>query len=490
MRSLFSLLFFISASFSFAQKKVIAEINSLITPNELEAHLSFLAADEMRGRDTGSPELRIAGNYIASWFHQQGLSELPGSPGYFQPVNLEKSTPANAGSVSFDGKTYVFKENLLVLAGANIAWEGSFVFVGYGSAEELDKADIAGKMVLALAGSKEADNINKVFSASNTKYANVTARGGAGLVEFLTFSQIPFPTLVNFFSGGPRWGWQVQESAQPHIWLKPDDVSKISYREGGIISGTLAISGQKREPVPGRNVVGLIEGTDAKLKEEYIIVTAHYDHIGVGRPTESGDSIFNGARDNAIGVVALLQVAKYLSQYPPKRSVMLVALTSEEKGLLGSRWYVEHPLAPLNKHVLNINCDGVGYNDKSIITSISLGRTTADKNLLTATKAFKLGLGGDPDPKEGFFERSDQVSFATKGIPAIKLQPGLARMDDEIRKYYHRQADEVSTLDFDYLTKFYKTFVYSVSLLANEPVAPFWNKGDKYEAAAIKLYNR
>ena len=225
------------------------------------------------------------------------------SPGYFQPVNLEKSTPANAGSVSFDGKTYVFKENLLVLAGANIAWEGSFVFVGYGSAEELDKADIAGKMVLALAGSKEADNINKVFSASNTKYANVTARGGAGLVEFLTFSQIPFPTLVNFFSGGPRWGWQVQESAQPHIWLKPDDVSKISYREGGIISGTLAISGQK-ETGAGRNVVGLIEGTDAKLKEEYIIVTAHYDHIGVGRPTESGDSIFNGARDNAIGVVA------------------------------------------------------------------------------------------------------------------------------------------------------------------------------------------
>src|SRR5690606_24025412 len=163
---------------------------------------------------------------------------------------------------------------------------------------------------------------------------------------------------------------------------------------------------------------------------------------------------------------------------------------SEEKGLLGSRWYADHPLVPLEKHVLNINCDGVGYNDKSIITSISLGRTTADDVLKKAIKPFGLGLGGDPDPKEGFYDRSDQVSFASKGVPAIKLQPGLSKMDDEIRKYYHRQADEVTTLDFEYLTKFYRTFVHAVTLLANEPTRPFWVKGDKYEAPGKKLYNR
>jgi Zn-dependent M28 family amino/carboxypeptidase len=107
---------------------------------------------------------------------------------------------------------------------------------------------------------------------------------------------------------------------------------------------------------------------------------------------------------------------------------------------------------------------------------------------LRAAKAFGLSVGGDPDPKENFFERSDQVSFAKRGVVAIKLQPGLARMDDEIRKYYHRQADEVSTLDFDYLTKFYKTFVYAVDLLANDSVKPSWNAGDKFEKVSKELY--
>jgi Zn-dependent M28 family amino/carboxypeptidase len=234
--------------------------------------------------------------------------------------------------------------------------------------------------------------------------------------------------------------------------------------------------------------VGLIEGTDPKLKEEYIIVTAHYDHIGVQKSKDDQDSIFNGARDNAIGTVALLQTAKYLSKNPPKHSVLVVALTSEEKGLLGSQWYTEHPLVPLNKHILSINCDGVGYNDKTMLTSISWGRTSTDDIVTRAAKAYGLSVGGDPDPKENFFERSDQVSFARKGIPAIKLQPGLARMDDEIRKYYHRQADEVTSLDFEYLTRFYRTFVYAVQLLANETKRPSWKAGDKFEETSKKLY--
>jgi Zn-dependent M28 family amino/carboxypeptidase len=217
-------------------------------------------------------------------------------------------------------------------------------------------------------------------------------------------------------------------------------------------------------------------------------VTAHYDHIGVGKSKDGQDSIFNGARDNAIGATALMQIAKYLRSNAPKRSVILIALTSEEKGLLGSKWYTENPLIPLNKTVLSINCDGVGYNDKSIITSISWGRTSSDPLVTKAAKAYGLGVGGDPDPKEGFFERSDQVSFASKGVVAIKLQPGLARMDDEIRKYYHRQADEVTSLDFEYLTKFYKTFVTAVQLIANEPQKFSWNKGDKYEEVSTRLY--
>ena len=473
-----------------AQKNPVAEINRVITEADARAHLAFLAADEMRGRDTGSPELRIAGNYLASTFSRYGLKTVPGLSNYFQPVQLEKRTPATSATVQIGEDKFVNRENLVVIDGNDLTWSGDFIYAGYGSSEELEKLNVKGKMVLALAGSRESDNINRVLSASTSKLGEAKRLGATGLVEILTTSQVPFQALVNFFAGGTRWGLEQEGAVIPHIWIKPEDVKNISYKENQQISGSLSVSGSAREQVVGRNVAALIAGTDSKLKDEYVIITAHYDHIGVGRPDSNGDSIFNGARDNAIGTVALLQTAKYLAQYPPKRSVILLALTSEEKGLLGSRWYADHPLVPLEKHVLNINCDGVGYNDTSIITSISLGRTSADATLQKAVKAFGLGLGGDPDPKEGFYERSDQVSFASKGIPAIKLQPGLAKMDDEIRKYYHRQPDEVSSLDFNYLTTFYRTFVYAVVLLANEGTPPFWVKGDKFEETGKKLYGK
>jgi len=491
MRILIALVLTFLSSHLYGQKNVVEEIGRNTSQDEIEAHLTFLAADEMRGRDTGSPELQIAGKYIATYFQQKGLRPLPGLENYFQPVDLLKVSSPKTGTATIGDMEFRLNENLLMLEGEAITWTGEFIYVGYGSAEELAQSDIRGKMVLALAGSKEADSFTKLFSASQAKREKAKQLGALGLVEVMAFAQIPFPSLVNFLSRQPRWSlYTKEEPSIPHVWVKPVDMSKAAFQNQQKIMGTCALEGVRREIIPGRNVAAFVEGTDPKLKDEYIIVTAHYDHIGVGAPSASGDSIFNGARDNAIGIVALLQTANYLSRFPPKRSVILMALTSEEKGLLGSKWYVEHPVLPLNKHVLNINCDGVGYNDTSILTSISLGKTTTDPIVKKAAKAFGLGLGGDPDPKEGFFERSDQVSFAAKGIPAIKLQPGLARMDDEIRKYYHRQADEVSSLDFTYLTKFYKTFVYSVSLLANDPNTPFWVKGDKYEEAGNKLYDK
>lgn len=474
---------------AYSQKSVVQEITRQVSRAEVEAHLTFLAADAMRGRDTGSPELKIAGNYIATYFQQKGLKNVPGLNTYFQPVELLKVSPPASGIASIDGQEFKLNENLLVLEGEAKSWTGEFIYVGYGSEEELSTAEIKGKMVLALAGAKDADTFSKIYSASLIKRAAVNRLGGEGLVEIMAFSQVPFPALVNFLSRQPRWGINTQDDRPiTHIWVKPAEMGKTNFQDKKSISGSFTVAEARREIIPGRNVATFVEGTDPELKNQYIIITAHYDHIGVGTPSASGDSIFNGARDNAIGTVALLQTANYLSKFPPKRSVILMALTSEEKGLLGSKWYTEHPLVPLAKHVLNINCDGVGYNDTSIITSISLGKTNTDPLLKKATKAFGLGVGGDPDPKEGFFERSDQVSFAAKGIPAIKLQPGLAKMDDEIRKYYHRQADEVATLDLEYLTKFYRTFIFAVELLANDPKKPFWVKGDKYEDVGKKLY--
>ena len=476
-----------STCFVQAQNNVVDEIKANIVRPEAEAHLRFLAADEMKGRDAGSPELDIAANYIKTQFRMLNISPAPGTNDYFQAVNLVKHSPPSKGTGIIGKDEYVLKDNLLLLDGGSFKWNGEMVYVGYGSVEDLTAIDVKGKVVLALAGARDADNINKIYAASLEKFARLKRAGATAVVELLVFNQVPWSALINAFHKS-KWSIMEGESSTPLIWLKPKNMKELSLKHGQKIKGKFDVEGSGGKVIPGKNVAGLIPGTDPALKDEYIVITAHYDHVGVDKTAEKGDSIFNGARDNATGTVALIQTAKFLSKHPGKRSVILLAVTCEEKGLLGSQWYVRHPLVPLKQTVLNVNCDGVGYNDKTRVTSISLGRTNMDEVLSSAAAEFGFSLGGDPDPREGFYERSDQVSFAREGVPAIKLQPGLEKMDEDIFKYYHKQADEVSSMDLDYITRFYQTFVYAVYLLSNDARKPAWVKGDKFEEAGRKLY--
>jgi hypothetical protein len=462
------------------------EVDQVVTKSEASAHLAFLAADEMKGRNAGSNELDIAANYIRTQFRINNIKPAPGTDDYFQMVDLVRYLPPTTAEVIVGKEKFVLPENLLVLGGAASQWSGDFVYVGYGSEAELAKKDIKGKMVLALAGSKDAENINKVYTVSRDKYAMVQKMGAAGLVEILAIPQVPWPALVNFFNN-VKWGLRESESI-PFVWVKAKSLGSLALDETKKIGGKISVMTPAPEGVPGKNVAGLIEGTDPVLKNEYVVLTAHYDHVGITKEPNNPDSIFNGARDNATGTVALIETAKFLSKFPPKRSVIVMAVTCEEKGLLGSSWYAKHPLIPLQKTVLNFNCDGVGFNDKTRVTSISLGRTNLDDLLTQAAKSYNFSLGGDPDPREGFYDRSDQVSFAREGVPAIKLQPGLEKMDESIFRYYHRPADEFASLDMDYLTQFFRTFVYAVHLVTNDPRKPAWTAGDKYEEAFRKLY--
>jgi Zn-dependent M28 family amino/carboxypeptidase len=183
-----------------------------------------------------------------------------------------------------------------------------------------------------------------------------------------------------------------------------------------------------------------------------------------------------------------METAKFFSMYPPKRSVLLLAVTGEEKGLLGSSWYANHPLIPLKQCVFNFNCDGAGYNDKTVATVVGLERTTAESDLNKGCEAFGLKAGLDPVPEQNLYERSDNYSFAAKGIPAINFGPGVKAFDAELLKYYHQPEDEVSSLDLDYLMKYFRAYVYTNFLLANSLKAPYWKPGDKFEATAQKLY--
>jgi Zn-dependent M28 family amino/carboxypeptidase len=183
-------------------------------------------------------------------------------------------------------------------------------------------------------------------------------------------------------------------------------------------------------------------------------------------------------------------MAQSLAKYPTKRSALFILFTGEEKGLLGSKYYVENPVLPLRQMVYCFNSDNAGYNDTSLATIIGLPRTTAEKNIKDAVAAFGLTAIDDPAPEQGLFDRSDNVNFAAKGIPAPTFSLGFRSFDGDVTKYYHQPSDHADTMDYDYLEKFFRAYVLAGRMIANDPITPKWTAGDKYEKAAQKLYNK
>jgi len=488
MRYTILVLVLVTSLGSFAQKKVILNINQLVTATEAEAHLSFLAADEMRGRDTGSPEIAIAANYLAAQFKTYGLKPVPGSASYFQEVKLEKISPPKELLFTIGNEQYKLKDDLLLMSGSSATLQGEIVFIGYGTAQDFEKHDVKGKIVVALAGTSATTNpVQALLADSPVKKILASQKGAAALIEVMALPGIPWAGLVNYLSTD-RMVTQKENSALPHLWMRNREEGSLKLlMEEKKGDGALTVDATAPKVIPAKNIAAIVPGTDAKLSNEWIVYSAHYDHVGV-KKNASPDSIFNGTRDNAIGTVALLQAAKFFSKNPPKRSVLILAVTGEEKGLLGSEWYSNHPLIPLKQTVFDFNCDGAGYNDKAIASVIDVNRTTVDDQLRKACQAFGLELKGDPVPEQNLYERSDNLNFAIKGVPSVNFSPGVKSFDAELMKYYHQPADEVSSLDMVYIEKFYRSFVYAAYLLANDATRPTWKQGDKFEEAGKKLY--
>ncbi len=488
MKKLFTSILALSFAVSaIAQQNPVEEVKRLITKEDAEAHLTFLAADEMRGRDTGSPEIDIAANYIAAHFKQWGIKPAPGTVNYFQKVELQKTYPVTTLDFTLDKHTFKVKDDVIKVAGGDATVSGEVVFVGYGSKTDFEKGKVKGKIVVAFSGTADENNVMAALVNRTAKNALAKEYGALALVEILAVPNLPWGAIVNYLHK-PTIGLK-QDEALPHIWIKNSEAAALTtLKEKKKSTGSITISGSKTDAIPAKNVAGVVEGTDPVLKNEYIVVSAHYDHVGVTPKADKSDSIYNGARDNAIGTVGLMETARFFAQYPQKRSVLFLALTAEEKGLLGSSWYAGHPLVPLKQTVFNFNCDGAGYNDTSIATVIGLERTTAGPEIEKACETFGIKAALDPVPEQNLYERSDNYNFAVKGVPAIDFAPGIKAFDAELNKYYHQPADEVSSLDFDYLEKYYRAYVYTNYLLANMPQAPTWKAGDKFEVAAKKLY--
>ncbi|MEM6725594.1 MAG: M28 family peptidase, partial [Bacteroidota bacterium] len=254
----------------------------------------------------------------------------------------------------------------------------------------------------------------------------------------------------------------------------------------------LDVAAVNRKPINSRNVIGKVEGTDPELKNEHLIVTAHFDHVGTGAkaggPFSPEDSIFNGARDNAIGTTTLLGTAKHIAANPLKRTVVFLAVTGEELGLLGSSYYTDNPLIPLEQTIFNFNTDGAGYNKTDRVTLFGYDRTGTLNELNTAAERYGLIATDDPAPEQGLFDRSDNVNFARKGVPCLTYSMGFDAFDDEINKYYHQVGDHADNLDYEYLEKYSQSFIAAVILIASKEEVPMWKKDDKYYEAAKELY--
>ncbi len=489
-----------------------------ISAENIKKNLSFLASDSLKGRNTPSPELDIAGEFIAEKFKQYGLKPVKGS--YLQKVEFIKVDLGeenylvlwkNGEKINFeigsDFVPYNFGEGEI---------EAGAVFAGYGITakeygyDDYEGIDVKGKIVILLRDEPQERDSSSIFNGVNpTRYSfprykvqNALEHGAIGVIilpdplnhSILRPRGYAWPKL---FRNLPRTSLPIQlaylqrgllpavEAGEKFIKEVFGDVQVLTDIQRSIDENlkpkSFEIENIKikmkvsfiKENVYANNVIGFIEGSDSKLKDEIVIVGTHYDHVGYFSPSAIGssekDSIYNGADDNGSGTVGMMEIAKTfgMSKNKPKRNILFIAFCGEEKGLLGSRYYVDNPILPLEKTVAMINLDMIGRN--SIDSLILIGWSySEDMKRIVEEENLAVGFKFSYD-REKDFPRSDQASFARKGIPVIFFHSG-EHVD------YHKVSDEVDKINFSKIEKVAKLCYRVVYRIANSNIRPKLNE--------------
>ena len=536
---IFSFIFLFASS-------LVSQVQSSSSPIELsslalsiEKHLQVLASDIFEGRGTGTTGGDLAAKYIALEYSKYGLKPVGNEPSYYQNIPMHGSFPLSSSELkiyldSKETSLNLEKDYLIYKSGQQtfIPLPLQLVFVGYGIiAPEYDyndyqSFDVEGKIVVFLEGEPESDNpdffngnIPTVYSYASSKQRIALSRGAAGSVLIPGSSNLNWAKQVSDFAFEDV-NLAYSASNNFSILLNPDiaeilfDESDNSFeqilqmkKEKKIISfplnTELTFKGEyTQRDFLSQNVVGMIEGSDPELKESYLIVSAHYDHLGIG-PAINGDSVYNGALDNAIGVSVLLQLAKSFSELnnPSKRSIIFIALTGEEKGLLGSTYYTDNPLVPLYKTVADINIDGVAmFRDFESVVGIGSEFSTLDTFLIQTASKLDLSVEDVPLEFNQFeaFNQSDQVSFALAGIPSILVLEGLKNKNksreevlkafvDYILNRYHSPADDLNQeIDFTAAVQHAEILFDLILNIANSENTPEWKSGSPYINARLR----
>ena len=485
------------------------------------SYIEYLAADNLEGRDAGSAGHRKAAEYIAREFERSGLKPA-GSAGYFQTVPLvSRRILEDRSSLTLvrGGK----KEPLALGEDAIVSMRseppeqltGPLLFVGYGLVvpelhyDDLAGLDLRGKVAVYLSGGPASipGPLRSHYQSSGERaklWRRVGAVGTIGLIDPAS-SDVPWSRMsparlrpAMSLAGGAN---------TPHlsVTMNPAHADKLLAGSGHTFDELLAISragkplpvfpipaslearvATERQSVESQNVAAIYPGSDPKLKNEYVALSGHLDHLGVGQPV-NGDAIFNGAMDDASGIATLLDLAAALreSHAKPRRSLLFVAVTAEEKGLLGSQYFAAHPTVDARDIVADLNIDMfLPLFPLHILTAIGARESDLGDRLRAVVEPLGITVQNDQEPERNLFIRSDQYNFIRRGIPALAFKVGYTKGSPEeaiskkwLAERYHAPSDDLDQpVDFQSAADFNRVILLLAESIANDPARPQWKR--------------
>ncbi|SEB22014.1 M28 family peptidase [Pedobacter hartonius] len=526
----------LNATTAFAQNitldKNIREALEQVQPDQIRADITYLADDKLKGRMPGTEGFQMAVDYVTDRLKSTGVKPAGENGTWLQKLNLRRAFTNDAllsfntgqgSNVPLPGAgSYIVYPNPAV---ASVKQSSSLVFAGYGISEpglgydDYKDIDVKGKTVVIMRGSPEkfsssvaahvmnvrmllkvaaahgavgviignADaNVKTITGPANGVYSVTDNKGNvivsqsyySGQISFL--ASVTHELLNSFFKTSEKTLEPVIEK------LKAGVPQSFVIPQGVNVSFTTTW-----KDIVSYNVIGKISGADPVLRNEYVVHSAHLDHLGIAKPVE-GDSLYNGAHDNASGVASLLGIANIYShiKVKPRRSILIVMVTGEEMGDLGSEYFALHPTVPVKSMVADVNTDMPTIIAPLLsVTALGAEHSSLNKQVDQAAACLGLTVEPDPEPKQARFTRSDQYSFVLAGIPALHIKYGSKTPDGRNNltelvakwraKYYHKPQDDINGLfDFEAGKKYAQLNFLIGYFVAQDLTRPVWNKGD------------
>lgn len=516
------------------ETNAIAGVVAKPNVENIKAHMNFLAHDLLEGRDTGSRGHEIASLYIANEFQKYGLVPAGDNSTFMQRVAFRKGLLVQESpslTISKDGETLDmgFMDDYLVgpnLGYAQASVSAPLVFVGYGIVapslghDDYANIDVEGKIVVVLSGKPVSfpSEVGSHVSSGSQKSDYAANRGAVGFITLQTPAaekRRPYDRS-KLYVNMPRMAWVGKDGLPGN--MRPElkasallniNASKALFAGAEVsideiyaqlekdeapkafdLAYTATLSYETtHEDISSPNVVGMLEGSDPELKNEYVVYTAHSDHLGISKSVEK-DRINNGAMDNATGTAVLMETARMFSQLPiaPKRSILFVAVTGEEKGLLGADYFARNPTKPLESLVANVNLDMplLTYEFADVI-AFGASHSSMGEKVATAVANADIKLTDDPWPELNLFTRSDHYAFVKQGIPAVFLVTGIESktpgidgsevLNNFLATNYHQPSDDMSQAFIWSAARTFTQVNFEIGLtLGNDNERPTWNE--------------